>query len=59
MPFGDPEKAFSKFKFGIKSRNYGMKMLPFMIIADRYENYLNDNRIEQAIKSCHMKRTFR
>lgn len=32
--------------------------LPYRIISEKANQYLAEERIEQAIKSCHMKRTF-
>jgi hypothetical protein len=58
-PFGEKEKSWSKFEFGVRSKVYKLKFLPYQVKADRCINYLNDNQVEKAIKSCHMKRTFR
>ena len=43
----------------MRSKVYKMKFLRYQVKADRSLNYLNDNRVEKAIKSCHMKRTFK
>ena len=32
--------------------------LPYRIISEKATQYLAEERVEQAIKSCHMKRTF-
>jgi len=43
----------------MRSKVYQMKFLPYKVKAEKCGHYLNDNKVEQAIKSCHMKRTFR
>ena len=58
-PFGDKEKAWSKFEFGMRSKVYQFKFLPYQVKAESSSSYLNDQKIEKAIKSCHMKRNFK
>lgn len=58
-PFGEKEKNWYKFEFGMRSKVFQMKFLPYQFKAEKFHYYLNDNRIEQAIKACHMKRMFK
>ena len=58
QPFGDPETSQLRFVCTPRVKSLSFEGLPYRIISERAHQYLAEERIEQAIKSCHMKRTF-
>jgi len=39
-----------------KARSYGLRNLSYKMLADKYREYRNEGRIENALKCCKMKR---
>ena len=59
MPFGAPEKSFTKIELMPKSKSYGLKNLPYKILSDQYKEFKADGQIENALKCCKMRRLMR
>lgn len=39
-----------------KCKSYGLRNLPYKILADKHKEYKNEGKIENALKCCRMKR---
>jgi hypothetical protein len=56
MPFGAPEKAFTRVEILGSAKTYGLRNLSYKMLADKYREYRSEGRIENALKCCKMKR---
>jgi hypothetical protein len=56
MPFGAPERSYTRIEIVGKARSYGLRNLSYKMLADKYREYRNEGRIENALKCCKMKR---
>ena len=57
-PFGTPEKSQFRFVCTPRIKSLSFEGLAYRIISEKPHSYVSEERTEQAIKSCHMKRTF-
>lgn len=39
-----------------RSKTYGLRNLPYKLLADRFKQYKSEGKIENALKCCKMKR---
>lgn len=39
-----------------RSKTYGLRNLPYKLLADKYKDFKNEGNIETALKCCRMKR---
>lgn len=56
MPFGKPEENFQRIEIIGKSKTYGLRNLPYKLLADKYREYQAEGKIENALKCCRMRR---
>ena len=56
MPFGPPDKAFFRIELVPKSRTFGLRNLPYRILAEKYQEFKQEGHVENALKCCQMRR---
>jgi len=39
-----------------RSKTYGLRNLPYKLLADKYREYKSEGKIENALKCCRMRR---
>jgi hypothetical protein len=39
-----------------KNRTYGLRNLPYKLLADKYKEYKSEGKIENALKCCRMRK---
>lgn len=42
MPFGPPEKTYHRIQLVPKSKTYGLRNLPYRILADKYQEFKSE-----------------
>ena len=55
-PFGEPSRNCDQFIYGVKGKSYQIRSLPYIQLAEKFEQYKADGKLESAIKCCHIKR---
>ncbi len=56
MPFGPPDKSYLRIELVPKSKTYGLRNLPYRILANKYQDFKQDGQIENSLKCCQMRR---
>lgn len=56
MPFGQPDKSYLRIEIVPKSKTYGLRNLPYRILANKYQDFKQDGLIENSLKCCQMRR---
>jgi len=56
MPFGPPDKTYTRIELIPKSKTYGLRNLPYRILAEKYLEFKQEGHIENALKCCQMRR---
>jgi hypothetical protein len=59
MPFGNPETAYSRIEIVGRVKTFGLRTLSYKLLADKYREYRQEGRIENALKCCKMMRMMR
>ncbi len=55
-PFGPHDRSYHRIEIVGKAKTYGLRNLSYKMLADKYREYRNEGRIENALKCCKMKR---
>ena len=55
QPFGEPEENYHRFVSKPKQRSLEFQGLPYRIISEKVIEYVQQDKLELAIKSAHMK----
>lgn len=55
-PFGPHDRSYHRIEMVGKAKTYGLRNLSYKMLADKYREYRNEGRIENALKCCKMKR---
>jgi len=59
MPFGPPHLSYTRIQLVGRVRTYGLRTLSYKLLADKYREYRQEGRIENALKCCKMKRVMK
>lgn len=54
-PFGEVETAYRMFSITPRTKTYQMRSRPFKQLTDRMNQQVNEQRIDEALKSGHLK----